>query len=302
MGSEGVGSRAGGTGTAVRVASDFVDSGMILERIARRYPALSRLVDRFTASRLSHLIGDTSWLSSRSRFIEECRQEPGGYYALDLVYQYEPAGASPLDRLADWYYLNCPYATAARMRLTVSAAWLEYRVQHLLKEKGKARVLSLACGGARDSVVAFADMPGREHVEFLGVDISDDAVRYARRLAQDAGLSHFRFKQRDVLDMDSGSKDDFDLVLAVGLFHYVGEGAMKNLLGHIHEILPEGGRLLFDIAVRNPSRRFFEEKLGWHIRYQNLDDALALSNETLFSSSRLFCNCKDCFQILECTK
>ena len=275
---------------------------VVREKFTRRYPMLASLVDWFADSRLSHILGEWEWFASRSPFIRESRRDPGGHYALDLVYRCSPAGVSVLDRFTDWYYLNCTLATASRARLRAVAAWLRHRARVLLRANGRARVLSLACGGARDAVLAFAHMPGRENVDFLGVDCDEDAVAFATRLADDAGLSHFRYERADVLDLDTRWKDDFDLVTAIGLFHYLDVGVIRKTLRWIHDILPEGGRLLFDVAVRNPSRRFFEEKLGWYIRCLPLDEILALGSEAFPGSTRLCHVCKNCFQVIECTK
>jgi len=278
------------------------DHPIIRESTVRRYPRTFKLLEWFTRSRLSHFIAEWDWFSSRSPFIRQCRRDPGGYLVLDLVYRCEPAGRSLLERAVDGYFLHCPLAIAGRMRLLAAAAWIEWRVGELLREKKRVRVLSLACGGARDAALALARMPGRERVDFLGVDVNEDALAYARRLADDAGLTRFRFQQHDVLDMDPLWKDQFDLVLAVGLFHYLNRDVTQGTLRRVHDILPAGGHVLFDVAGHNPSQRFFEKKLGWHLRYWDPEDVLALTHETCFGASRVFCNCKNCFYVIECTR
>ncbi|HUW55926.1 MAG TPA: class I SAM-dependent methyltransferase [Planctomycetota bacterium] len=274
----------------------------IRDSTIRRFPTLLKLLERFTRTRLSHVIGGWEWLASRSLLIRESRRDPGGYLALDLVYRYEPAGRSLLERCADWYFLHSPMSIAVRMRLIVVAAWLAWRAEALLRKEGRVRVLSLACGGARDAALAFAPMPGRRQVDFLGVDANPKALEYARRLTRKAGLHHFRFERRDALDLDGRWKDQFDLVLVIGLFHYLSRDQIREALERFHDVLPPGGRLLFDVAGHHPSRRFFEEKLGWHIRCVDPDDVLALTHGTRFGASRVFCNCKNCFYVIECTR
>ncbi|MEM1107238.1 MAG: methyltransferase domain-containing protein [Planctomycetota bacterium] len=85
----------------------------------------------------------------------------------------------------------------------------------------KFRVLDIACGGG-DNLVGLARQAERHRLdmEFIGVDMSDTALGFARRAAADAKVQ-IDFQQRNVFDQPL--PDDIDLVTNSLFMHHLTE-------------------------------------------------------------------------------
>jgi 2-polyprenyl-3-methyl-5-hydroxy-6-metoxy-1,4-benzoquinol methylase len=84
-------------------------------------------------------------------------------------------------------------------------------------ERGGARALDLGCG--RGSAL----MKMAEHFpqsQFLGYDLSEDAIGWARECSAERGLNNLRFEVRDLTDFDRSAEDaGFDLVTTFDAIH-----------------------------------------------------------------------------------
>ncbi len=131
-----------------------------------------KVADVLASSRLYHWIGDLACLSlsSKSQFIRRCQKEPASFRVLEMIYDNQPCGDTPFRTFADWYYLNSPMARAARQRLLGVVNWITTRSEQIIKEKDEIHILSLACGGARDAILALSNKDWRHQVSFLGID------------------------------------------------------------------------------------------------------------------------------------
>src|SRR5438477_8889174 len=84
--------------------------------------------------------------------------------------------------------------------------------------KGK-RVLDVGCGSGRYAV-RFA----LEGAEVVGVDVSESMLAIARSRAEALGVSaRCRFLRQSFSEWDS--REQFDIITAIGLFDYVGDPA-----------------------------------------------------------------------------
>ncbi len=92
--------------------------------------------------------------------------------------------------------------------------------EKIIKEKGEVHILSLACGGARDAILAFSNKDWRHRVSFLGIDTNEQALDYARQSCAASGLAHFQFRKGNALRPSLKEEDSFDLAICVGLFDY----------------------------------------------------------------------------------
>lgn len=80
---------------------------------------------------------------------------------------------------------------------------------------------------------------------FTGYDFSEDAIAFARKNAEEAGLTNVRYVKRDAATLDEGGR--FDLVTAFDAIHDQAEPA--RVLSNVASLLRPGGAFLMqDIA------------------------------------------------------
>ncbi len=159
----------------------------------------STTLGRVSATWLYHVLGDNERLALKSHFIEECRKQPGGYLPLELIYENSPHGDTLLHNLADCFYLNCFLARAAPLRVQSADAWLAGEADKHIGASRSIRIPSLACGGARAEIAAFAGSPLANRVTLHGIDIDDEALAFARMQAETCGLGPFVFSKGNAL-------------------------------------------------------------------------------------------------------
>jgi SAM-dependent methyltransferase len=117
----------------------------------------------------------------------------------------------------------------------------------LLGDVASKRVLELGCGGGQCSI-AFA----RQGARVAGIDLSDEQVAFARRLAEQHGVA-VDFRQGDAADLSSFAPASFDVVFSAYALHYV--PAIERCLAGAARVLIVGGLLVF--SLDHPFRGVF---------------------------------------------
>jgi SAM-dependent methyltransferase len=109
------------------------------------------------------------------------------------------------------------------------------------------RILELGCGGGQCSI-AFA----RQGASAAGIDLSDEQIVFARRLAAQHGVA-VDFQQGDAADLSRFAVASFDIVFSAYALHYV--PAIERCLAEVARVLVPGGRLVF--SLDHPLRGLF---------------------------------------------
>ncbi len=121
------------------------------------------------------------------------------------------------------------------------------------------RVLDVGCGRGRALHRLAADYPAST---FVGYDLSEEAIAYARQNASGAGLTNVTFEARDLSDFHRTAPEAaFDFVTAFDAVH--DQARPDNLLAGIRRTLrPDGVFLMQDIGASSSVAANREHALG----------------------------------------
>lgn len=155
-----------------------------------------------------------------------------------------------IDMRAAWNRISAGYQT--EHRIPVDAAhygpFLPSESElRLLGDVAGQRILELGCGGGQCSI-AFA----RQGAIAAGIDLSDEQIAFARRLAAEQGVA-VDFQQGDAADLSRFPPASFDVVFSAYALHYV--PAIEQCLAEAARVLIPGGRLVF--SLDHPLREVF---------------------------------------------
>jgi SAM-dependent methyltransferase len=117
----------------------------------------------------------------------------------------------------------------------------------LLGDMAGQRILELGCGGGQCSI-AFA----RQGAIAAGIDLSDEQIAFARRLAAQHGVT-VDFQQGDAADLSRLTAASFDIVFSSYALHYV--PAIERCLAEAARVLVPAGLLVF--SLDHPVRAVF---------------------------------------------
>jgi SAM-dependent methyltransferase len=156
----------------------------------------------------------------------------------------------PIDMRAAWNRLSPGYQ--AEHQIPVDAAhygpFLPSEAElRLLGDVAGRRILELGCGGGQCSI-AFA----RQGAHTAGIDLSDEQIAFARRLAEQHGVA-VDFRQGDAADLSGFAPASFDIVFSAYALHYV--AAIERCLAEAARVLVPGGLLVF--SLDHPLREVF---------------------------------------------
>lgn len=155
-----------------------------------------------------------------------------------------------IDLRAAWNRTSAGYQ--AQHRIGVEAAHYgpflpDERELRLLGDVAGLDILELGCGGGQCSI-AFA----RAGARAVGLDLSDDQIRFARGLAREHGVAP-RFEQGDAADLSRFPAHSFDVVFSAYALHYV--EPIAACLAEVQRVLRRGGRFVF--SLDHPFREVF---------------------------------------------
>lgn len=156
----------------------------------------------------------------------------------------------PIDMRAAWNRTSAGYQ--AQHQIAVDAAHYgpfmpDEAELRLLGDVAGRRILELGCGGGQCSI-AFA----RQGAQAVGIDLSDEQIAFARRLAGQHGVAA-DFQQGDAADLSRFAAASFDIVFSAYALHYV--PAIENSLHEAARVLAPGGLLVF--SLDHPLRDVF---------------------------------------------
>lgn len=135
------------------------------------------------------------------------------------------------------------YATLKRIpkRLKKKATFIVEAVPAFKRHKVQ-RVLDLGCGAGRHAIYL-----AKCSFEVVGVDVSQSALKIAKKWARLEKLHNVRFLQATMTDTPFGNSQ-FDAVVSVSVIHHALKKDIDETINEIHRILRKNGLFLANLA------------------------------------------------------
>lgn len=225
-----------------------------------------------------------------ARFYAKPRGYAGDFLTIEHIYDRKVGGTNAFGGALDALFMDCAPAAAVRNRREL----LKQRIQDITGHLGSdARIMSLACGPAREMFDALEQLDRHRWPQVTLLDIDAEALALVRRrLGDDAGGGRFRLLQANLVRLALGREridvPPQDLVYSIGLIDYFNDEFVVKLLGWIHERLaPSGQVILGNFHPRNPTKAFMDYVLEWRLIHRT-EEAM----QRLFAASP-FRGCKE---------
>jgi CRP-like cAMP-binding protein/SAM-dependent methyltransferase len=218
------------------------------------------------------------------RWYSKPRGYAGDFMSIEWIYEASADGTGRLGPLLDRCFLEMDAAQAVfnRRQLLV-----EEITKTMAERDEPARVLSMACGPARELFDVYAKLadPGRLVAACLDIDLQALAfvgdVRDRRKLK-----SRMRLENGNLVYLATGRhKLDLppqDLAYSIGLIDYFNDAFVVKLLDFVHDKLRPGGRVILgNFHPRNPTKAMMDYVLDWKLIHRDEDDM-----NRIFAASR----------------
>jgi len=220
------------------------------------------------------------------RWYAKPRGYAGDFLTIEGMYRNRPGGSGRIGPLLDRCFLDMPAVVAVRNRRGLLREEIEKTIA--ARDGGTARVLSLACGPARELFDIYETLEDPAILAATCVDIDLQALAFvadrrdARKLKRamhlvNANLVHVA-TGRAPLELPPQ-----DLAYSIGLIDYFEDRFVVQLLDAIHDRLRPGGRVILgNFHPRNPTRAVMDHLLDWKLIHRTEDDMNRLFKASKF--------------------
>lgn len=230
----------------------------------------------------------------KSRFCDRCFSKPRGYAGdfstIELIHQNQPSGDGRLGPLIDAWFLAQPPARAVRARrVLIRDLLLERHATHgQVSGDERFRILALGAGSARELFDMFQQIKDPRHLLATCLDVDVEALAYSAHLAREQGLEErFLWAKENVLRLGRSRGTTRpapqNVIYSVGLFDYLKDEIVVQVLNWIHATLAPGGQAIvgnFDVNCKG--RAFLDYVLDWRLLYRTPEQMQELFARSAF--------------------
>lgn len=210
-----------------------------------------------------------------ARFYNKPRGYAGDFLTIEHIYEHHQGGSTHIGRVLDEAAHTFETYEAVRNR------------RGLLKERivaatnaagGQARIMSLACGPARELFDAYAELPAARRPKATLLDIDAEALKLVGTRLQAEGLAaHATLLQANLIRLAMGKQqlevEPQHLVYSIGLIDYFNDDFVVKLLHWIHARLAPGGSVILgNFHDANPIKAFMDYVLEWKLIHRSEAD------------------------------
>ena len=203
-----------------------------------------------------------SWIAHRSR------TKPSGFagdYEMLIKLYDEATPARGLGGYLDLCILDLPLARAVRARMKAAR---EFLIREMSGRRGDIRVLDIACGPCRE----YLDWPQNAtsgRVEIVAMDNDPKALDYVNshvtcQLPETVDLQATRYNALRTRSAETTTRKfgKFDIIYSVGLFDYLPDDLLVDILSALPKTLQDGGVVYIGFK---DTERYDKTPYQWHL-------------------------------------
>lgn len=202
---------------------------------------------------------------------------PGDFMMMNYIYDYNGnnryLGNSSYEKLINNYTCNIPISCSNIKR----KEFLKEKILETLNRKNNFKILSVACGPARELIELVKEGRINKPLSFKYLDFEKRALDYIDSEIQKLEpnkrqLFSTEYICRDIISIIRDKKlkqglTDCDLIYAFGIFDYLSERMALRLTKELFQLLQKQGKLVIcNASLENASHRAYYELLGeWNM-------------------------------------
>ena len=228
----------------------------------------------------------TAYMLCKSWFMNHARIWPQGYQGdykmLDRIYKNIPLSEG-IGSFIDCYFLDYSLSRAVRGRLLKAK---EILTQEFLKKKDQS-FFDIGCGSSRDLFEMSATIINSD-IRVACIDIDEDALRFSMERLTYAGLGDLiQLRKYNVARMINRARNlkEFgaqDIIYSAGVFNYLPDSLILNLLGALYDLLNPGGKMIIAFEDAEQYRR---QEVHWLVNWDSFLQRAEPDCRALFSAS-----------------
>jgi len=210
----------------------------------------------------------------------------GDYLTIEYMYEAQPGGVAPLGPLLDATMLEFPASLAVRNRRALLAEEIMGVVE--ARDGETARIMSLACGPAREVFDVFEQLPDPSRLRATLIDFDLQALAHVSERRDQRGLQRaIVLTPENLVHLAIGRKsiavDEQDLIYSIGLIDYFPDELVVKLMTLIHSLLRPGGKaILGNFHPSNAGKAFMDHVLEWRLLHRSEADMDRLYRTSAF--------------------
>lgn len=214
----------------------------------------------------------------------------GDYTMMNYIYDYHRnnyLGNSSYEKLINNYTCNIPISCSNIKRKD----FLKEKILGILEKTSGAKILSVACGPARELIELLDEGKINKHLIFkcldsekMALDYIDNALKKLKPEKKQSLSIEYVCKNVTSLIRDKEFKktlQNYDLIYAFGIFDYLGDKMALRLTSELFQLLKKSGELIiFNISSKKNTNRAYYELLGeWNMIHRVEEQMLAWTEE-----------------------
>lgn len=264
----------------VSKAAHFLNSSLTSIIAACNEAELGAVASRFRAHELFTVCMDDPY---SKRAFEKPRGYAGDAVMLDHIYKPTVGPLTQAGRTVHQITTKGPMG----LSITYRRDLLRAVINHAVATQPGARILSVACGHARELEGSYLETENH-NATFCGIDQDHESCDFVESFFAKPWLK----LRRDSIRKLFSSKYDigvFDLIYSAGLYDYLSPEVARKLTSALVERLAPGGRLLVGNFVPDClGRGYMELVMDWKLVWRKPADLLGLFDPSLQAQVQTF--------------
>lgn len=217
------------------------------------------------------------------RIFEKPRGYAGDAVVLDYIYfgvnAEDSKNITERGQMLSNFLNETPASSAVRNRARKIGSILD---NFPFTESGKIKILSLACGHLRELSTSKRFIAGE--CDFVALDQDAKSLAIIQRDYGHLGVQTVNAKIKKLLTDDGFIEQlgQFDFVYAAGLFDYLNDKTITQLMKAMYKMTKEGGLTLFtNFSTGIINRAHMESFMAWNLIYRTPHELLNLSKNII---------------------